>query len=160
MSDGRGVVEALVGVLDGDEAGAWAGAAGSLDSFLSDISSAAKQSLLSYKKSVIAPVLRLIGDSSLGAFASALKFTKALLADIPLSAKSAFLLSQPQIVSALTTCLESEDSHSCWGDAMGLLKRLVYEEPSLSHFNLCTMDFSKRDSGFHGALALQSRVRV
>ena len=157
LSDGRGVVEALVGVLDGDEAGAWARAAGALSSFFSGISSTALQSLLSYKKSVIAPVLRLIGNSSHGAFGSASKFTSALLAGIPRSAKSAFLLTQPQLVSALTVCLESEDSHRCWGDAMGLLKRLVYQEPSLSHINLCTLDFLKRDGGFHAALERCSR---
>jgi hypothetical protein len=81
----------------------------------------------------------------------------ALLADIPLSSKSAFLRTQPQLVSALTVCLESEGSHSCWRDAMALLKRLVYQEPSLSHINLSTLDFLKRGSGFHAALERCSR---
>ena len=157
LSDGRGIVEAIVGVLDGDEAAAWAGAGGALNTFLSDLSASAKQSLLGGDKGVVARILGILGDSNHGAWGSACSFMSALLADLPPSAKSMFLLSQPQLVATIVSRLENEDSHSCWGGAMELLKRLVYQAASLSHIDLSTLDFLKKDCGLVAVLLRCSR---
>jgi hypothetical protein len=147
LSDGRGIVEAIVGVLEGEEAAAWAAAGGALNSFLIGILVSTKQLLLSSEKGILVRVLRVLRDSSHGAWGSACSFMSAFVADIPSSAKSVFLLSQPQLVPTIIVCLDSDDAHSSWAVAMELLKRLVCNEASLSHINLCTLNFLKADSG-------------
>jgi len=152
LSDGRGIVEAIVGVLDGDEAAAWAGAGGALNNFLSDLSVSAKQSLLSGEKGILVRILRVLGDSNHGAWGDSCSCMSSLLADLPPSAKSMFLLSQPQLVATIIARLGSEDAHGCWTGAMKLLKRLVYQEASLSHINFCTLRFLNKDCGLMALL--------
>jgi hypothetical protein len=152
LSDGRGIIQAIVGVLEGDEAGAWAGASGALTIFFIDISSTAKERLLSGEKGIVARILRVLSDSDCGAWGAACVSASALLHDLPTSAKSMFLLSQPQLVATIIATLNNDHAHSCWKGAMELLKRLVYQQASLSHINLCTLDFLKRDCGFLAAL--------
>jgi hypothetical protein len=152
LSDGFGVVEAIVGVLESDEAAAWEVAGTVLVLFLSDISVTAKQSLLNGEKGIIVRILRVLGESNHGGSGGACFCMSALLADLPPSAKSTFLLSQPQLVATIIACLDSEEAHSSWAGATRLLKRLVHQEALLSHINLCTLDFLNRDRGLYAVL--------
>jgi len=157
LSDGRGIVEAIAGVLDGDEIAAWASACGALSSFLSNVSASSKQSLLSGKKGFVVQILRVLGVSEHSSCGSACSVLSTLLTGVPPSAKSMFLLSQPQLIATIIARLENEDAHSSWRDSMGLLKRLVYQEASLSHINFCTLDFLKKDCGLMAVLLRCSR---
>jgi hypothetical protein len=154
LSDGRGIVDTIVSVLEGDEAAAWASAGTALNIFLSEFSVSTKQLLLSDENGVVVRIIRVLNDGSqrCGAFSSASSFMSNIIAGVSLSAKSVFLTSQPQLVGILISLLETEDAHTCWGGAMTLLKRLVYEEPSLIHINFCTLDFLKQDRGLIAVL--------
>jgi hypothetical protein len=58
LSDGRGIVEAIVGVLEGDEVAAWEGACAALRAFPIDLSVGLKQTLLSGEMGVARALLR------------------------------------------------------------------------------------------------------
>jgi hypothetical protein len=154
VSDGRCIVDTIVGVLEGDEAAAWASAGTALNIFLSEISVSTKQLLLSGENGVVVRIIGVLNDGSqrCGAFSSASSFMSNIIAGVPLSAKSLFLVSQPQLVGILISLLETEDAHTCWEGAMTLLKRLVYQETSLVHINFCTLDFLKKDCGLIAVL--------
>jgi hypothetical protein len=152
LSDGRGIAEAIVGVLDGDEATAWAGAGGALISLLNNVSVCTKQSLLRGERGIVIRIIRVLGNFKHGGWGCACSCMSGLLADLPPSAKSTFLLSQPLLVTTIISCLDNEDAHICWAGAMRLLKRLVYQEASLSHINLCTLHFLSNDCGMMSVL--------
>jgi hypothetical protein len=112
LSDGRGIVEAIVGVLAGDEAAAWASACRALANF----------SLAS-----LHPLN-------------------------PCSCSRSRCSLQPSSLVSRTKTLNNS-----WGDNMRLLNRLVYQEASLSHITLCTLDFLKKDCGRMAVLLRCSR---
>jgi hypothetical protein len=205
LSDGRGIIEAIVGVVQGDEASAWAGACGALNSFLFNLPASAKQLLLNGEKGVVRGLLRVLGDSKgkaawdfaskcfwnmfigasavckeallsdgrgiveaivgvvqgdeASAWAGACGALNSFLSDLSASAKQAFFNGEKIVLlaSAVIAHLDSEDAHSCWGGSMELLKRLAYQEASLSHINFCTLDFLKKDSGLMAVLLRCSR---
>jgi hypothetical protein len=159
LSDGRGIVQAIFGVLDSEEAAAREIAGYALSVLLSDLSVSAKQLLLSGENGIAARIFRILGDANHGAWGSACIFLSALLADLPPSAMSLFLLSHPQLVSTIVSCLEHDESHRYWGGAVELLKRLVFQESSLSHIDLRTLDFLRNDCGLMAVLLRYSQGR-
>jgi hypothetical protein len=101
--------------------------------FLIDISSTAKERLLSGEKGIVARILRVLSDSDCGAWGAACVSASALLRDLPPSVISMFLLLQPQLVATIIATLNNDHAHSCWKGTMRLLKRLLYQQASLSH---------------------------
>jgi hypothetical protein len=140
LSDGLGVLEAIVGVLDGDEAAAWSGASGALVVFLMDASCTTKELVLKSNHHIIIcfiRILRHIEDLRWGIVCTS----------------SAFLVNLSSSATSIITCLNSEDHHSCWGGAMDLLRRLVRQHSSLSHIDLHSLDFLEKGSGLKGFLS-------
>ena len=119
LSDGRGIVEAIVGVLDGDEAAAWAGAGVALKSFLSDLSASAKQSLLGGDKGVVRALLRILGETKgKAAWNNACFSLSNLMTKLPADIKESFLSDGRGIVEAIVGVLDGDEA-STWASAGG-----------------------------------------
>ena len=166
LGDGHGIVEAIAGVLESDQADAFAAAGVALGKVLSGLPAATKQTLLCDEKGIVRRLLSVIGDSRgkassgdpHGAMRSihlflrdACRTLNSFLRDLPPSSKS-LPLSQSQLVATIISVLESEDAHSCWAVAMELLKRLAFQDASLSHINFGTLEFLEKDCGLMAVL--------
>jgi hypothetical protein len=131
----------------------WAGTCARLEAAFKKLPADAKAALVAGDNFV--PALlhaigrqRSSGDND-AVLRGACKALNALVEGLPAGAKQALLSSEKGalLVAAIIALLESEDAHSSWSESMRLLKRLVYQEASLSHINLCTLDFLKKDCG-------------
>jgi hypothetical protein len=142
----------LLGVLRDDSAvQSWAGACASLNAAFGMLSVDAKAALFEcdeFSSSLVEVISKGVTDSKRhGAWGAACSCLVSLLTHVPPSRRSSLDRSHLLLVAAVTSCLEIDGAHSCWRDGMELLKRLVCPEASLSHINLCTLDFLKADSG-------------
>jgi hypothetical protein len=153
LSGEKGVVRALMRVL-GDPKGksAWGNACFSLANMIAQTNDDFKESLFTDGRGIVEAIVGVLNGDEAAAWQGACHALNEVLAHLTPSAKSVFLLSQPRLVVTLTSRLENEDAWDCWAVAFKLLKRLVYQEPSLSHINLLTLDFLKNDSGLMAVL--------
>jgi hypothetical protein len=63
LGDGHGIVEAIAGVLESDQADAFAGAGVALGKVLSSLPAATKQALLCDEKGIVRRLLSVLGNS-------------------------------------------------------------------------------------------------
>ena len=156
----------LLAVLRNDAAAQeWAGTCASLKSAFEKLPADAKAALVAGDNCVPALLLAIGrqgssgGDDWAAVSSGACEALNALVTGLPKGAKQALLSSQKGValVAAIIARLESEDAHICWKESMRLLKRLVYQEASLSHINFCTLDFLKKECGLMAVLLRCSR---
>jgi hypothetical protein len=153
LSDARGIVESIVGALQNDESDSFSGVQAALHCVFDGLTVNARQSLLMNENDIMRALLHQLSDCKFNdSWTAACSAIVDLLSNLPSSAKSLFLRSQPQLVASIISRLEREDAQGCWKFALKLLKRLVYQEPTLSHINLCTLDFLRNDCGIMAVL--------
>ena len=125
LSDGRGVVEAIVGVLEGDEAAAWEGACGALRAFPIDVSVGLKESLLSGEKGIVRALLRVLGDSKgKAAWDNACRCFWNMFIGTSADCREALLSDGRGVVEAIVGVLDSDEA-AAWADAGGALNNFL-----------------------------------
>jgi len=111
--------------FDSDEAAAWADAGGALNNFLTDLSVAAKQSLLSGEKGIVRALLRVLGDSKgKAAWDNACRCFWNMFIGTSADCRAALLSDGRGVVEAIVGVLDSDEA-AAWADAGGALNSFL-----------------------------------
>jgi hypothetical protein len=156
----KGVVRGLLRVL-GDANGkvAWGSACLCFSNMFIGIPADRKEALLSDDRGIVEAIIGVFYGNELTAWVGASAALNNFLMLLSVGAKQSLLSGEKGVMLSTTIIarLESEDAHSSWMGSMSLLKRVVYQQSSLSHINLCTLGFLKKDRGLMAALLRFSR---